>query len=148
MLREKEDVGFCFLVYFVRFPLSSRASLDESLDSSGAPRDLQFTPPFGQVLPRRILLRNQRQTLRTRPRLNLLLAGNCVSYLMKCFVVHQPVDVVALRETINFSGFVLQRAAIKAIRDSRVEIQRPTGNDVNVISSLLQLQIPRLLRSG
>ena len=102
------------------FHLSSRASPDESPDSSGAPRDLQFAPAFGQILPGWILGRNQRQAFCAPPRFDLLLAGNRGSNLMKYFVIHEPVDIVPCREALDLTAFVLQGAAINAICDAGV----------------------------
>jgi hypothetical protein len=73
-------------------------------------RDLQFrslSPALGQVLPCRVLRLNHRKAFSACPGLDLLLAGNGVSDLMKRFVVHEPIDVVSLGEAVDFTAFVL-----------------------------------------
>ena len=61
---------------------------------------------------------------------------------MEYLVVDEAIDLVSLREAVDFTTFVLQGPPIDAIRNSCVEVQRSARHDVYVISSGLQLQIP------
>ena len=96
-----------------------------SLKNSSCTRDLHFellTPSFGQVLPRRILCSDQRDSLSPSPRFDLLLASDGVAYLMEYLVINEPVNVVSLREALDFSALVLQGPPIDVICDSGVEV--------------------------
>ena len=75
--------------------------------SSGAPRDLQFelfSPALGEVLPRRIFRCNQGEPFCSRPRLDLLFRCDCAPDVVEHLVVDQPIDVVPLRESVDFAA--------------------------------------------
>jgi hypothetical protein len=82
-----------------------------------------------------------------RPGFDLLLSGNRIAYVPERFVIHQPVDAVTLRESLDLAAFVFQCSAENVIRNSGVQIQRPARHDVHVIAPVSsQLQIPRFAR--
>jgi hypothetical protein len=113
-------------------------------------RDLQFdsfSPALSQVLPHRILGLDQRQPFRPRPRLDLLFSCDGVSDLMEGFVISETIDVVSLREPVDFTALMLEHTPVEAIRYSCVEVKRSAGHDVDVIGFGSQLQIPRLCSS-
>jgi len=95
-----------------------------------------FSPALGQVLPRRVLRLDQRETLSARPRLDLLFAGDCVSDLVKDFVIDEAIDVVSLGEIVDFTAFMLQGAPEDAFGYARVQRQRSAGHDVNIVGFL------------
>src|SRR5713101_661398 len=66
---------------------------------------------------------DQRRPLRARPRFDLLLAGDRVPNVPESLVIHQPINVVLLRESLKFSALMLQCTLTDIVRHTRINVQ-------------------------
>src|SRR6185312_11901633 len=77
-----------------------------------APEQQFPSPVFSQILPSWIHLLNQRNLLLSAPAFQLPFAALCHIYVVILFVIHQPIALVFLCESIDLSGFVLKNARV------------------------------------
>jgi hypothetical protein len=82
---------------------------------------MAFVPSLTQIAPRRIHGNNQLKFLDPKPALDLLLAVDCVAYVVETFVVNEPVDLVPLAKLRPDSGLVSPNSAAEIICDSNVK---------------------------
>src|SRR5438477_8856608 len=77
-----------------------------------------FAPAFRQILPAAIFAFDQHNLSRALPPFQLLLTTNGSMNPIIALIVNQPVTVIALRETLNFTGFMLPDSHAQVIRHS------------------------------
>src|SRR5436305_6027061 len=90
-------------------------------------------PAFRQVHPTGILALHQSDLSRTLPSLQLLFTAYGALHPIIALVVDQPGTVIALREPLDFAGFVLPDSYIKIIGHPYVERAGSADHDVDPV---------------
>ena len=111
-------------------PMLVARAEDAHLIAPGSHQDcyLQFLP---QIPPRGIHISNEGNLLLPPPLLDLLLAGDGVQYIGKCFEVNESINRIARSEALIASDRVLGRTPLHVVADANVERSRETRQNVD-----------------
>jgi hypothetical protein len=87
---------------------------------------------FGPILPTGVHPFDQHDLLLTSPAFQLFFTADCCASMAEGFVVHETVNLILLRETLNRVHLVLHDAAIEKASDTGVESTGAAYQDVNL----------------
>ena len=106
---------------------------------------LRFKPVRGQIAVSGIHRFDQRDLFLPSPTLDLLLAADGVANVPIRLKIDQSRRVILLRESLNYTGFVLPHALAKTARNAGVEgATRTAHHHVDVIEALAKHKVPPL----
>ncbi len=106
--------------------------------TSQLPKHLHWLSPLlTQINPSRILPFNQRDLLRPRPSLQLLLPSNRILYKRIPLKPDQPIAIVLLRIPFKYTILVLPDTPFNIARHPNIKIMTPASHNVGVIHDLI-----------